>query len=72
MAYFLSKIRDGIMQHDRKSSFAEFTLNRLYELPQSAMFCVTENFILQLSTIILFRIMLHFSLHQFDHCLLVG
>lgn len=50
---------DGIMQHDRKQSFVEFTLKGLYEHPQSAMFCVTENFVLQLSTIILFWFMLH-------------
>lgn len=50
MAYFLSKIRDGIMQHDGKESFAEFTLKGLCGHPQSDMFCVTENVILQLST----------------------
>lgn len=55
-----------------EESFVEFTLKGLNEHPQSAMFCVTENFILQLSTIILFRIMLRFPLHQFDHCLVVG
>lgn len=63
---------DGIMQRDGKQSFAEFTLEGLYEHAQSAMFCVTEKFILQLSTIILFRIMLPFPLHRFDHCLVVG
>lgn len=72
MAYFLRKIRAGIMQHDRRQSFAEFTLKGLYEHPQSAIFCVTENSVLQLSNIILFRIMLHFPLHLFDHCLVVG
>lgn len=63
---------DGMMWHDGKQSFAEFTWKGLYDHLQSTMFRVTENIILQLSTIILFRIMLHFPLHQFDHCLVVG
>lgn len=39
------------MQHDGKQSFAEFTLKGLCEHPQSDLFCVAENVILQLSTI---------------------
>lgn len=49
-AYFLSKTWDGIMQRDGKQSFAEFTLKGLCEHPQSDMFCVAENVILQLNT----------------------
>lgn len=68
MAYFLSKIRDGIMQHDEKQSFAEFTLTGLSEHPQSDVLCGRECYI----AVEYHRIMLHFPLQQFDHCLVVG